>query len=108
MPYLPISTLALHKIPILVCITQHLLIELGDNLAMCQWEEGQLVSNTDVVCAIPCSVEFKDSSMHALLALVFGQQVEWFTLSNQCESQFTYGVLLFSSNHILNYQWTFF
>ena len=51
------------------------LAELGGNFKMCQWEEEQLVSNMDVVCATPCFVEIKDSSMHALLALVSGQGI---------------------------------
>lgn len=33
---------------------------------MCHWEEGQLVSNMDMVWARPCSTTFNDSSMHAL------------------------------------------
>ena len=68
-PCLPISTLALHKVPTLVCIAQHLLAKLGGNLAIFQWEEGHLVSNTDVVCATPCSVEVEDFSMHVLFSL---------------------------------------
>ena len=76
MPCLPVPTLALHKVHVLACIAQHLLAELGGNLAMCQWEEGQSVSNTDVVCATPCSTEFKDSSMHVLLTLVLGRGIE--------------------------------
>jgi hypothetical protein len=32
----------------LACIAQHLLAELAGNLAICQWEEEQSVSNTDV------------------------------------------------------------
>ena len=39
------------------CIGLHcstLLTELVGNLAICQWEENQSVSNTDVVCATPC------------------------------------------------------
>ena len=39
----------------------------GNNRAMCQWEEGKSVFYTDAVCAITCFVEFKDS-MYALLA----------------------------------------
>ena len=34
---------------------QHLLGELAGNRAICQWEEKQPVSNTDVVCVTPCS-----------------------------------------------------
>ena len=48
-PCLPISTLALHKVHILLCIAQHLLVELGRYLAICHLKVGQLVSNMDVV-----------------------------------------------------------
>ena len=34
-PCLPITTLALHKVHVLACIGQHLLVEFGGNLAMC-------------------------------------------------------------------------
>ena len=64
MPFLPFLTLALHKVPILACIAQHLLAKLDGNIVICQWKEGQLVSNNNVVFATPCSVDFKDSSMH--------------------------------------------
>ena len=57
-------------------IAQHLLAELVGNRAICQWEKEQLVSNTDVVCATLCSVETKDSSMHAHLTLVLGRGME--------------------------------
>ena len=73
MPCFHVPTLALQRARVLVCMAQYLLAELSGNLAMCQWEEGQSVSNTYVVCATPCSVKFKDSYIHALLALVFGQ-----------------------------------
>ena len=51
MPCLPVLILALHKVPVWACIAQHLLAELTGNRAICQWEEEELVSNTDVVCA---------------------------------------------------------
>ena len=51
-------------------IAEHILAYLGGNLAICQWEEKQLVSNIHVVCDTPCSAELKDSFMHALLTLV--------------------------------------
>ena len=38
MPCLPILTLTLFKVPVLACITQHILVELGGNLLMCQWK----------------------------------------------------------------------
>ena len=75
-PCLPVPTLALHKIPVLACIAQHLLAELAGNLAICQWEEEQSVSNTDVVCATLCYAETKHSFMHALLTLVLGRGIE--------------------------------
>jgi hypothetical protein len=34
-PCLPITTLALHKVHVLACIGQHLLVEFGGKLAMC-------------------------------------------------------------------------
>ena len=49
------------------------------------WEEGQLVSNIDVVCATTCFAEFNDSSMHAHLALMLGRVNEYFILLGQCE-----------------------
>ena len=75
-PCLPIPTLALHKVLVLACIAQHLLVKLVGNLAICQWDEQQLVSNTDLVCATPCFAEFKDSFMYALLTLVLGWGIE--------------------------------
>ena len=72
MPCLPVPILALHKVYVLACIAQHLLAKLVGKRAICHWEEEQSVYNIDVVCAIPCSVETKDSSMHALLTLVLG------------------------------------
>ena len=86
LPWFVDPTLALQKAPILACMAQHHLVELGGNLAMCQWE-GQSISNTDVICGTPCSVEFKESSIHALLALVSMQRIEYFTLSNPCQLQ---------------------
>ena len=85
MPCIPVPTLALQRTSVLACMAQHLLEELGGNLAMCQWEKNQLVSNTYVVCATIYYVEFKDSSMHALLTLVFKRGIEYFNLSNRCE-----------------------
>ena len=61
------------------------------NRAICQWDEEQSVSNTDVVCATSCSTETKHSSMHALLTLVLGRGLKQFTLSGWCESQSTPG-----------------
>ena len=88
---LPVLTLALHKVHVLACIAQHLLAKLAGNLVICQWEEEQLVSNTDVICATPCSAETKNSSMHALLTLVLERGMKKFTLSGRCESQSTSG-----------------
>ena len=45
----PIPTLALHIVPIMACNAQHRLAELGCNLAMCNLDARQSVSNTDVV-----------------------------------------------------------
>ena len=57
------------------CIGLHCPTSFG-NRAICQWEEEESVSNTDVVCATPCSAETKDSSIHALLTLVLGRGME--------------------------------
>ena len=51
------------------------LAELSGNISMCQWE-GQLVFIINVICATPCPIEFKDSSMCILLALLFGRGIE--------------------------------
>ena len=90
-PCLQVPTLALHKILVLACIAQHILAELGGNLAICQWEERQSVSHTDVVCATSCFGKIRDSCMHALLTLMLGQGIKWSTLSSQCESQSALG-----------------
>ena len=45
----PISILTLHIVLIMTCNTQHCLAELGGNLAMCNLDVRQLISNTDVV-----------------------------------------------------------
>ena len=66
------QSLALYKVLVLACITHCLLIELVAILAMRQWEEGKSVSNINVLCDTSCSTKFKASSMHVLLALVFG------------------------------------
>ena len=70
-----ITNYSIVHILVMTRISQYLLAKLGGNLAMCQWE-GQSISNTNVVCAIPCSAKLKDSSMHAFLTLVFGQGIE--------------------------------
>ena len=84
---LPVPILVLHKVYVLACITQHLLVELAGIRTICQWEEEQPVSNIDVVCATLCSSETKDPSIHALLTLVLGRRIEYFTLSSRCQSQ---------------------
>ena len=43
MSSLSVPTFALHKVHVLACIAQHLLVELGNNLAMCHCEVGQSV-----------------------------------------------------------------
>ena len=56
------------------------------NLAMCHCEARQSVFKTDVVWATPCSIEFKDSSMHAsIVARLLG--IEQFTFFVRCKSQ---------------------
>ena len=75
-PCFLVLILALQRAPVLACMAQHLLVELGGNLAMCQWEEGQLVSSMDVVFATPCYAGFKDSSLYVFLALVSGRGIE--------------------------------
>ena len=69
MPYFPVPTLVLHKVFVLVCIVQHLLVELGHNLVICQCEKRQLVSYIDVVYDTPCFAGFKDSSIHVILSV---------------------------------------
>ena len=49
-----VHILALHKVPTKACVTQHLLVELGDNLTMYHWELGPSISNIAVVCVTPC------------------------------------------------------
>ena len=73
MPYLPILTLALHKVFVLACIAQHFFVGVGANLAMCHCEARQFVFEIDVIGALPCFVEFKDSSIHDLLARLLEQ-----------------------------------
>ena len=55
-PCFLVSTLALHKIPVLTCNAQHFfLAKLGGNLTIFHWKAGLLVSNTDAIWAIPWS-----------------------------------------------------
>ena len=80
MSCLPILTLTLNKVLALACIVQNPLAELYENLGMHQWKKWQLVSNIKVMCFTQCFLWFKDSSMHAFLALVLGRGIVWSTL----------------------------
>ena len=48
-PCLSVLTLALHIVHVMACSAQHRLVELGGNLAMCNLEARQSVSNMNVV-----------------------------------------------------------
>ena len=60
-PCLLVPTFVLHKVSVLRCMAQHLLVELGGNFAMCQWEEVQSVYNTDVVKINCGKIAFRNS-----------------------------------------------
>ena len=49
----PIPNLTLHIVPIITCSVQHCLAELGGNIAMCNLDARQSISNTDVLWATP-------------------------------------------------------
>ena len=43
------SNLPLHKVHVLAFVAQHLLLELGGNIASCHFEARHSISNTNVV-----------------------------------------------------------
>lgn len=75
-PCLSIPTLALYKDHVLACNTQHLFGKIRWQSRNVPMEKMQLISNFDVICVTPCFVEFKDSSIHALLAFVLRQRIK--------------------------------
>jgi hypothetical protein len=56
-PCLQVLTLVLHKVLVLASISQHLLSELGDNLAMCHYEARHSISNVGMSHNMICIIQ---------------------------------------------------